>query len=84
MTEYTVTFRPMQDDTLKLLLHVYLLEGKNPVKAYSRLVSAAVMAGAMMDMMPEQMAEHVTKFMPNAHMVIKEHPEIFGKMREAN
>ena len=84
MSEHVVKFRPLQDDTLRLLMGVYLAENEDPVATYSRLISATVMAGAMFEMMPEQMVDHVTRFMPNAHMVIKEHPEMFGEMKKAN
>jgi len=84
MTKYKIMFRPLQPETHGLMIQVYLAENNDPVATYSRLISAAVMAGAMLEMMPEQIAYHVKKFMPNAHMAIKDHPEMFGKMKKAN
>jgi len=83
MAEHPIHFRPLHDETLGLLALVYSHANGDPVATYSRLISAAVMAGALIEMMPEQMAGQVKLFMPGAHMAIKENPEIFGKSKKA-
>ncbi len=80
MNQYAVRFRPIQKETAIIMQSAYDMENSDPVAAYSRLISAAVMAGAFLNLTPEEIATQVQMFTPIAHQAIADHPEMFGGM----
>lgn len=77
---YTIEFRPIERPTMDLMLQIFDLEGRDPVKAYSRALTLAVMAGAMLHLDPAVVAAHMQQFSILGAKVIKDHPEIYGSM----
>ncbi len=81
MTKYvaTIKFEPIHQDTLTLLDMQYVLNGKNPVAAYGRLLSATLVAAAMLGLSREQMDEQLDSMFDAAHRAVNESTHIFGK-----
>lgn len=78
MSSVTVRFRPLRRETLQLLVDVYAASGNDPTEAYNRLVSAAAVAGAMLDHDPENASELFEQAVKAAMRAIVLHPDIFG------
>lgn len=78
MSSVTVRFRPLRRETLKLLADVYTASGDDPIEAYSRLVSAAAVAGAILGHDPEDASELFEQAVKAAMQAIIHRPDIFG------
>lgn len=78
MPEETILFRPIDRATLDLMLHAYEEVGEDPIKSFSLLFSAAIMASATMGMTKQQWADLVGECLPNAVRAFNERPDIFG------
>ncbi|MBI1620123.1 hypothetical protein [Aquamicrobium zhengzhouense] len=73
----TINFRPLDRETLMLVATVHDHE-QDPVAAYSRLMSAAMMAAAIIELTPAQVAEQAELFAAQAARAVRERPDIFG------
>jgi len=78
-----IKFDPTDADTLRLLVETYDELG-DPVDVFNRLMSAAVMAGAFLDVMPAQAAQMAGVFTAAATRAIAERPDIFGRAGRPN
>lgn len=74
----TIRFRPIERPTLDLVGNVHNQEG-DPVAAYSRLLSAAMVAAAMLGLTPEQVAQQAEAFAAQAARAVQGRPDIFGE-----
>ncbi|OEI83702.1 hypothetical protein GRI33_06170 [Brucella sp. BO3] len=75
--EFTIKFRPIERETLSLLLSVHEAEG-DPIETFNRLLSACFVSAAMIEITPEQICEYATLMMPMARRAILERRDIFG------
>ena len=73
-----IIFRPLERETLMLVATVHDHE-QDPVAAYSRLMSAAMMAAAIIELTPAQVAEQAELFSAQAAPALQERPDIFGR-----
>ncbi len=77
-----IKFRPIERATLELLLTAHKAEGADPVAAYGRLMSSAMVAGAIIGLTPQQIAQQAEAFAEQAQRAIVERGDIFGSFRE--
>lgn len=75
-------FCPTSDDTLSLLHAVYEGVYQNPAQTFQALFSSALVAAAIIDVKPEELAGMSTVLLPFAKDQIKANPQIFGSMSE--
>lgn len=80
----TIKFRPIERETLALLSSVHEAEGNDPTATYGRLLSAAMVAGAILGLSPEQVAQQAQAFAEGAQRAVSERPDIFGSSPEAH
>lgn len=73
----TFKFRPLERQTLELLVNTHQQEG-DPVDTYSRLMSAAMVAAAILDLSPKDVAEHARIFSTEAQRAVQDRRDIFG------
>lgn len=76
--EIKINFRPLEPQTLRLVLGVHKVEGEDPVNTYSRLISAALVAGAMLGLTAEDVAKQTEQFYAAALRAVEGRPQIFG------
>lgn len=79
--EFTVKFRPVQRQTLALLLAAHEVEG-DPVDTFSRLLSACFVSAAIIEITPEKICEYATAMMPMARRAVLERRDIFGGLND--
>lgn len=75
----TIRFRPLEKETLELLLHANCTNGHDPIATYGRLISAASVAAAIIGLRPELVADQVQSFVTAATEAVHDRPDIFGK-----
>lgn len=80
----TIKFRPIERETLRILFSVHEAEARDPTETYSRLLSAAMVAGAILGLAPEQIAQQAQAFAEGAQRAVSERPDIFGSSPEAH
>jgi hypothetical protein len=73
-----IRFRPLERATLELLYDTWEKEGGDPVANYSRLISAAMVAAAIIGLTPEQVSDQVETMVVKATEAVRERPDIFG------
>lgn len=76
----TIKFRPLERETLQLLLHASETNGNDPLATYGRLVSATMVAAALIGLTPAQVAQQAEAFAEQAVKAVADRPEIFGGM----
>lgn len=76
--EFTVKFRPIEPETLSLLLMVHEAEGE-AFETFNRLMSAFFVSAAIIQVTPEQIAGFAKLMVPMARRAVLERPDIFGK-----
>lgn len=79
MAEGVFKFRPTEPETLAIMLMAWATEEEDPVDTFSRLFSAALMAGAFINLTAESFQKIVNECLPRAHQAMAAHPEIFGQ-----
>lgn len=75
-----VRFRPIEESTLRVLVQVRKAEGSDPVATYSRLMSAAMVAAAIIGVTPRQVGHHSPEMLRLARRAVRERPDIFGAL----
>lgn len=78
MTLATFEFRPITRETLSLCRSIFDECDGDPVKTYGRLLSAAMVAGAMLGLTPEQITQQALECARQAERAVKGRPDIFG------
>lgn len=73
-----IRFRPLERATLELLYETWEREGADPVANYSRLISAAMLAAAIIGLTPEQVSDQVETMVAKAAEAVRERTDIFG------
>lgn len=76
--EFTIKFRPIERETLSLLLMVHEAEG-GAFETFNRLMSAFFVSAAIIQVAPEQIADFAKLMAPMAQRAVLERPDIFGK-----
>jgi hypothetical protein len=79
MQTATIKFRPLEKETLELLLQVNCAHDHDPVATYGRLISAASVAAAIIGLRPELVAQQVEAFVGAASEAVRDRPDIFSK-----
>jgi hypothetical protein len=74
----TIKFRPIDERTLALLLHVNEEESSDAVATFSRLMSAAMIAGALIGLTKEQIVDLAETLSEYAALAVAERRDIFG------
>lgn len=77
VTKVEVKFRPVDRDTLKLIHTTYQQEG-DAAANYGRLMSAAMVAGAIIGLTKEQIAQHAEVCAEHAIRAVETRTDIFG------
>lgn len=72
-----VRFMPLQRATMELMLAVNEKE-PDPVDSMNRLLSAALMSAAVLNLECDSLIDYVRIAYPNAILAVKERPDIFG------
>ncbi len=78
MAKATVKFRPIERQTLDLLMQAHKTAGGDAVATYSVLISAAMVAGAILGLTPQQAGHQAPELMHMARAAVRERPDIFG------
>lgn len=73
-----IKFRPIERETLQLLHFAHELESADPVATYSRLMSAAMVSGAILGLTQEQITQQAEVFSENAIRAVSDRKDIFG------
>lgn len=79
MMQAEIQFRPLDKATLKLALETFQSCDEDPIASYSRLLSATMVAGAILGLSPEQASHQAGELMVLAKRAVAERPDIFGK-----
>lgn len=79
MNTATIKFRPLEKETLALLVQVNCDNAHDPIATYGRLISAASVAAAIIGLRPELVADQITSFVTAASDAVRDRPDIFGK-----
>jgi len=75
--KFTAKFRPIEPETLSLLLLVHEAEG-DAFDAFNRLMSAFFVSAAIMQITPQQICNCANLMMPVALRAVQERRDIFG------
>lgn len=73
----TIRFHPIEPETLRLLTETWDELG-DPVDCYSRLISAAMVAAAILGLEPEKVSGQAEGYARQAARAVAERTEIFG------
>lgn len=79
MQTATIKFRPLERETLELLMQVNASQEGDPIATYGRLMSAASLAAAIIGLRADQVTQQVEAFLEQATKAVQERPDIFGK-----
>lgn len=74
----TFTFNPTSVGTLSLLTAVHSGLGENATQTFQSLLSSALVAAAILEVEPEELAGMVAQLLPHAAQAIKDNPDIFN------
>ncbi len=74
----TVKFQPIKRETLAIVRDAHEAEDQDPVAAYGRLLSAAMVAGAILELKPEMVIQQVEACYEQAILAVKNRKDIFG------
>ena len=74
----TIRFRPLAPETLMLLLIANQAANEDPVDAYGLLLSAALVAGAMLGLTHEHIHDQVKLMYDNAIRAVAERRDVFN------
>jgi len=78
MPNTTVKFRPIERQTLDLLMQANKTADGDPAATYSILISAAMVAGAILGVTPQQAGHHAPDMLRHARAAVNERTDIFG------
>jgi len=78
MAKTTIKFRPIERQTLDLLMQAHKAAGGDAVATYSVLISAAMVSGAILGVTPQQAGHQAPELMRLARAAVAERPDIFG------